>query len=135
MSKVKSRNDEQYGSKKKDSTERYNHLHQAVGIFVSEHDLKNPAFQNVLKAGIDSGELSENPSIEEILYKVWGLNTSIGFDCEKLTHKTRFNSVHTGIRYSGYERCDDDWYKNKMCSSEMRNRIESWNARKYYDRW
>jgi hypothetical protein len=135
MSKTKSKAEGQYDSKKKDSIERYNHLHQAVGVFVSESDLKNPVYQNVLKAGIVSGEISENPTIEEILFKVWGINTPLGFDSEKLTHKTRFNSVHTGIRYSGYERCDDEWYKNRMCSDEMKNRIESWNARKYHERW
>lgn len=135
MVKNKSAIDGQYDSKKKDDLDRYNHLHQAVGIFVSEDDLANDTFKKVLSAGIASGDISENPSVEEILYKVWGLNTEIGYDCEKLTHKTRFNKVYSGIRYSGYERCDNEWYKNTMCSGEMRNRIESWNARKFYDRW
>ena len=116
-------------NKKKTKFEKTKHfaLCQSVPMFVSEDDLSHPLTLRVIEEGVKNGDISPSPSPEEVLYKVWGLNTEVEFDQECLTHKTRFGKVVTAIRYSGFERYDEEWLKSPIASKQIKESVESYD--------
>ena len=121
--------------KNKSDEETFDHLLEAAEIFVSEDDFNNPLCVRVIQEAKKSGILPESPTIEELLYTVWGINTTLGFDVEETEHRTRFGKLFTGKRYCGFERCDKKWYDEGMISNKMKTLIENHIAKKLVERW
>lgn len=100
-------------------------MRKVVDVFVSESDFKHPIYLAVVDAYVKGGVLAIDSTLEDVLYHVWGFDRDTPYEAELVQHTGRFKGKTKCYRYTGLERSDYEWYKNPMCSDNMKNKIES----------
>lgn len=77
-------------------------------------------------------DISNKSELTKLLYEC-GLNISKPFELQENTHRTRFDSIFTGVRFVGHERTDDLWIKSGCASDAAIDK--SLNSRMLDDAW
>lgn len=95
-----------------------------IPIYLSEKDLE------LLDSYYDDIENSDPDMLGKILFK-HGFNTSLPVEIVNDTHRCRTsNKVHTGKRFVGYERQDNNWRQSGLMTLETLMAISDKETRK-----